>query len=112
MAQGVFRRALVAIVMIATLLLPYSACHAQSRVSGHECCVYHTAPADTVKANCCTVRSELPAVVEERIAPCSDSLSSVISFVPIAEAALSLEVPTSTAAAISSPPPGKFILRI
>ncbi len=71
-----------------------------------------SAPAATVKADCCTVRGTLPAIVAERETPNPNSFSTVISFAPAAELAAKFEGAVPIAAAHSLPPPGKSILRI
>src|SRR4051812_35961357 len=111
MGQGMFRRACVAIVMIATLLLPYATCQSPARSAGHECCVQHTAPA-SLKANCCTVRSEVPAVVVEPAVFDSASFATVDSFALAAEPAVGFESAGPAAVVHTSPPPSKSILRI
>src|SRR5438045_9683960 len=66
MVHGILHRAGVAVVLIATLLVPYGRCQSPSRAAAHECCKNNSVPAASVKASCCTVRSELPAIVVER----------------------------------------------
>lgn len=112
MAKGLFRRASAAIVLIVMLMLPFGTCQAPRHAAGHDCCVRHSAPVASLKANCCTVRSELPAIVVEQAVPNPDSLSTVVWFQPAADPAVNLELAASPSVARYSPPPGKSILRI
>ena len=112
MAQGMFGRACVAIVIIATLLLPYATCQPAARSAGHDCCAQHAAPAPSLKANCCTIRSEVPAIVVERSVADPASFSTVDSFVLAAEPAVILDSAAPIAVVPTSPPLRKAILRI
>jgi hypothetical protein len=111
MAQGVLHRAGVAIVLVATLLLPYGRCQAPARAASHDCCV-HSAPMATAGTNCCIVRSQLPAIVVERAAPVSQRLVSAVFVVPPAEPAMRFETTAEAAVAHHPSPPGASVLRI
>ena len=111
MVQGMLHRAGVAIVLMATLLVPYGRCQAPNRTAGHECCMRHAAPAASLKASCCTVRSEIPAIVVERAVPNPNAMMLQPTPVAIAApAAISMKfvVPPFLE---HSPPPGKSVLR-
>ena len=112
MVQGMLHRAGVAIVLIATLLAPYGRCQSPSRAAAHDCCGHHSAPVASLKANCCTVRSELPAIVVEPgvLSPIAAHVSA--AFVPAVAPAIALEATAIAAVAHPSSPPGKFVLRI
>ncbi len=112
MTQGILHRAGVAIVMIITLLLPYGRCQSPTRATRHDCCVHPSAPAASIKASCCTVRSELPAIVEQRAVVSPNPLAILASFVPAEEPAIQLGANATTATPHRSSPPGKSILRI
>src|SRR5215831_16303688 len=90
MAPGVLHRAGIAIVLIATLLLPYGRCQSPGRVTAHDCCAHHSAPVAAIKANCCTVRSQLPAMVPDRAAANPDLVTAHATFVPAAAASIAL----------------------
>jgi hypothetical protein len=111
MAQGVLHRAGVAIVLMATLLLPYGRCQAPVRAASHECCA-HSAPMATVGTNCCIVRTQLPAIVIQRAAPVSQRLVSAVFVVPPAEPVMRFEATADAAVAHRPSPPGASVLRI
>jgi hypothetical protein len=111
MAQG-FHRVAVAIVLMATLLLPYGRCQSPSRAAAHDCCKYQSAPAASVGANCCTVRSELPAIVVERAVVDPHAVTIQSPAVPANDSAAICLTPVAPALSQHSPPPGKSILRI
>jgi len=112
MVQGMFHRAGVAILLIATLLLPYGTCQPTARAAGHDCCGHHSAPVASLKANCCIVHSEIPAIVVEQAAVNPVALSPVTS-IPLASApAIAIEPEVPVALPDHSPPLGKSILRI
>jgi len=105
-------RAGVAIVLIATLLLPYGKCQPPSRITAHDCCAHHSAPVASVKANCCTVRSELPAIVVERAIGKAAPATMATSLAVAAQPAIRFEATVPAVLSHHSPPPGKSILRI
>ena len=112
MTQGMFRRACGAIVLMAMLLLPYATCQSPARSVRHDCCAQHAVPADSLKANCCTVRSEVPAIVVESWVPDPVSFSAVDCFALAAEPVVMFASGGPAAVVHSSPPPRKSILRI
>jgi hypothetical protein len=109
---GVFHRAAVAIVLIATLILPYGRCQSPGKGAGHDCCQHHSSPAASLKAGCCTMRSETPAIVAEKdlandmSAAAQNELVPAVAFKAMSESAAIPAIPHS------SPPGGKSILRI
>lgn len=112
MLQGVFHRAGVAILLIVTLLLPFATCQPPARAANHDCCAHHSAPAASLKASCCLVHSDLPAIVVERTAvnalDFAQPAPNVLSLTP----AMPVDTREATIIALYSPPPGKSILRI
>lgn len=112
MAQGMLHRAGVAIVLIATLLVPYGRCQSPAGAAGHDCCAHSTAPMSAVKANCCTVRTQPPAIPVERAALSPHDLAATAFFGACGEAAIKFPVAPKTPAPHHSPPPGASILRI
>jgi hypothetical protein len=111
MVQGMFHRAAVAIVLMATLLLPYGKCQSPSRGTAHDCC-RHSAPPPSVKASCCTVRSEVPAIVVERAVANPTAADLQPEFTPAPGRLALFDSATAPALPQHSPPPGKSILRI
>src|SRR3954449_9504955 len=112
MATGIFHRAAMAVVLIASLLVPYARCQSASRAAAHECCQQHSAPALSLKASCCTIRSELPAIVVERAVVSPGMVDMPSGFGPAATPTITVEATATTAIAQYSPPPGKSVLRI
>src|SRR3954470_1754531 len=112
MVMGIIHRAGVAVVLLATLLVPYARCQSPSRAAAHECCHQHSAPAASAKANCCTVRSELPAIIVERAVVSSAAVDLPAAFVPAALPAITFEAIATISFAPHAPPPGKSVLRI
>jgi hypothetical protein len=110
--QGIFQRAGVVIVLIASLLAPYGTCQSPGPTKSHECCEQDAAPKASVTANCCIVRSQLPAVVGERPALGPTAMPAAAEFVPPREAAILIHTDAATPAAQHSPPPGASVLRI
>ena len=84
--QGIFQRAGVVVLLIASLLAPYGRCQSPGRTTSHACCVQDSAPKASVTGNCCIVRSQLPAVVEERPALGPTALPATPDFVPLMRA--------------------------
>jgi len=112
MVQGMLHRAGVVIVLIAALLLPYGRCQSPGRAASHECCVQGAAADASVKANCCIVRTELPAVIVERAVPGPSLAPIAASYVSAAEPAMIVESGATTPVAHHYPPPGASVLRI
>jgi len=112
MVHGILHRAGVAVVLIATLLVPYGRCQSPSRAAAHECCKNNSVPAASVKASCCTVRSELPAIVVERAVVSPIAVDMPAAFVAAAAPAITFEVRATGVAVRHSSPPGKSVLRI
>jgi hypothetical protein len=112
MAPGVLHRAGVAIVLMATLLLPYGRCQSPRRAAAHDCCAHDAAPVASVKANCCTVRSELPAIVWESAAGNPNPLAMPAWFGPSATPDLPFETRVAATAPDHSPPRAQAVLRI
>jgi hypothetical protein len=112
MVKGMLHRAGVAIVLIATLLVPYGRCQSPSRTGTHECCNQHSAPAASAKASCCTLRSELPAIVVERAVLSPIAVHVSAASVPAVAPVIMFGAAAIAAVALPSSPPGKSVLRI
>jgi len=104
-------RAGVAVLLIATLLLPYGRCQSPGPAAGHDCCAHPSAPMAAVQASCCTIRGQLPAIVGHRAALGAPPLAAV-AFVVTTEPMFQAKACPLTPAAHHSPPPGASILRI
>lgn len=112
MAQGMFHRAGVAILLIATLVFPFGMCQPPAGAANHDCCSHHSAPVASLKANCCIVRGEVPAVAVEQAAVNPVALSSVSSILVTAGPAIAIKPGVPVALPDHSPPGSKSILRI
>ena len=112
MAQGTLKRAGMAILLVITLLLPYGTCQPAPRASHHDCCGQHSAPMASLKADCCIVHSELPAVVVEKAAVDPVGNISPCPMPPGPTPAITVNPGVHFALVDTSPPPGKFILRV
>ena len=112
MVRGIFQRAAVTIVLVASLLAPYGRCQAPLGAAGHDCCAHQNANAASAKANCCYVRSELPAVVVEHAALNPAPLAIAGELVPAFEPASTFGSSAAISVPQHSPPPGAVALRI
>lgn len=112
MAHGMLHRAGVAVVLIATLLLPYGRCQSPVRGDGHDCCVHPTAPAASLKASCCTVRSQLPAIVSQRAVLNAHPFAAVAFIGTAVEPAIPFQAVSKIPITHHSSPPGASVLRI
>jgi hypothetical protein len=112
MAQGMLHRAGEAIVLIAVLLLPYGRCQSPVRGDGHDCCVHPPAPAASLESSCCTVRSQLPAIVGQRAVLSAPPVATMAFAGTATESAIQLVIAPKSPMAQHSPPPGASVLRI
>ncbi len=110
--QGIFQRAGVVVLLVASLLAPYGRCQSPGRTTSHACCLQDSAPKVSVTGNCCIVRSQLPAVVGERPALGPTALPATPEFVPLCAPATLGDASFANPLAQTSPPPGASVLRI
>lgn len=107
-----FHRAAVAIVLMATVLVPYGSCRPQVRIAAHDCCPQAAYHAAVIEQDCCIARASIPAMITERPAYNSTPMLLPYGFV----AAVGLSAPTdriaTTPGVAFSPPPGASVLRI
>jgi hypothetical protein len=112
MQSGFFHRAMVAIVLIGTLLMPVGIClpHTHAHMAGHDCC--DPAPEHTAQTDCCVVHNPLSAIVVAPDLPGPAPLAVAQGFISSNE--LSSPAVFSDAVFIppQSPPTGAFNLRI
>ncbi len=81
--HGLFQRAGVVVLLIASLLAPYGRCQSPGRTTSHACCVQDSTPKASITGNCCIVRSQLPAVIGESHALGLTVLPASPEFVPL-----------------------------
>ncbi len=98
MVQSTFQRTGVAILLIVTLLLPFETCRPADRPANHDCCGQHSEPVAGVKANCCIVHSELPAIVAERATISHVLLANIATIHPSLAPAIPREAPAARTA--------------
>src|SRR5215472_9954877 len=110
MGIGMVYRAGVAMVLTVALLLPYATCKPAGRLDAHDCCGHPAAPAASIKADCCIVHSELPAMVVDGAAIGPAAIPSSYEVAAAPSTGL-LPRPAASPAGYSSPP-GKSVLRI
>jgi hypothetical protein len=111
MLWGSFQRAAMAILLIGTMFAPLSTCLQQSSKGAHSCCMQPES-SQTLRTDCCVVRSQLPAtLVAPRLAGPSPS-AVVHEYVGRVEAQASDEHAAVVVIPPLSPPTGAFILRI
>jgi hypothetical protein len=110
--QGIFQRAGVLVLLIASLLAPYGRCQSPGRTTSHTCCVQDSTPKASVTGNCCIVRSQLPAVLEERPALGLTAVPATPEFVPLPGPVTLLDASIANPVTQTSPPPGASVLRI
>jgi hypothetical protein len=110
--QGIFQRACVAVLLIASLLAPYGRCQPPGRATSHTCCLQDSTPKASVTGNCCVVRSQVPAVEGKRASLDLTVLPTTSEFVPLRAPATLLHASMANPIEQSSPPPGASVLRI
>jgi hypothetical protein len=111
MLRGFFRRALVPIFLMATLIAPTVVCLQTQHKAAHSCC-RHASHGPAFSMNCCVVRPTPPAVPVTPVLP--DAAPAVLghasfpAFAPV----VAVIQRASVAEPPHSPPPGAFSLRI
>ena len=97
-------------MLIVTLLLPLGTCQPPARAVNHECCGHYPSPVAGLKANCCLVHGEVPAIVVEQAAV--SPVLPVSSMHMSSPAAIAIHLGMPVALPDHSPPGGITILRI
>ncbi len=112
MLRGNFQRASIAILLIGMMIAPFVTCLQQSRKSAHSCCAGQMEPAQSLRADCCVVRTQLPATVVTPTLPPAGTLAAVQEYVMRVEMPAPVEHLALAVIPPLSPPNGAFILRI
>jgi hypothetical protein len=112
MLRGVFQRAVVAILLMGTMLAPSGMCLQTSHKAAHNCCSRVSSSHPSFRKDCCITSAPLPAVVVAPSLPGSASMPAAREFALLDEIAFSSEFPALSFTPPHSPPPGAFILRI
>src|ERR1017187_6516475 len=112
MLRGTFLRAMVATLLTGALLAPLGICLQPAQKSAHSCCAGESKPQGTIRANCCTVRTPLPALVVTPKLPAPAPSMVVPQFALFNEFASANGLTATAAIPRGSPPPDASILRI
>ena len=112
MKSRIFERAAVAVALIGAMLTPLATCAQSTHKTAHSCCVPASETGKAVKANCCVVRDQQPAVVVVPSLPSSAPMAAA----PELSSKNALSSPREISVAVFipplSPPTGAFNLRI
>jgi hypothetical protein len=111
MLRGSFQRAAMAILLIGMMIAPFATCLQQGHKGAHSCCM-PSERSHSLRTNCCTVRTQLPATLAAPTLPRTSSLSAVYVAFRREAMPVSFERPAVAAIPPLSPPPGAFILRL
>ena len=112
MLQGVFQRAVVAILLIGALVAPAQICLQHANKTGHACCAARSERGANLHSDCCLVRPTLPAVVVPPAVSASVAAPVTQEFVYSNGLSLPSEITVSAVIPPKSPPTGASILRI
>ncbi|MGD0941580.1 MAG: hypothetical protein ABR905_17930 [Terracidiphilus sp.] len=112
MRSGVFQHAVVAIILIASLLAPSGTCLQPAHKSVHGCCAPASDSGKTAQKNCCTVNAPLPAVSVATNLSGSAPMTVAREFIFLDGSSARGVLARLTATPPHSPPTGAFILRI
>jgi hypothetical protein len=111
MLRAFFQRAAMAILLMAMMVAPFAVCLQQGHKGAHSCCMQPEG-SHSLRTNCCTVRTQLPATL---LAPAVTGTSSLsagqVSVMREATPAPFVQ-PVLAVTPPLSPPAGAFILRI
>lgn len=111
MSHGVLQRAAVAILLMGTLVAPSGICQQQTHKAAHDCCASASQSSASVQNDCCTARTNLPAVVvPDRSGPAP--LTVAHEFIGADKPSLASVFPALAVIPPPSPPTGASILRI
>jgi len=112
MRSGFFQRAAVALFLMGALLAPFGTCLQPAQGAAHRCCQHARQKGNTVKQDCCIVRSETPAAI---VAPATDNSAPIVverAFFAVREISAPREVPAAALVPTHAPPGRTSILRI
>jgi hypothetical protein len=82
MLSGFLKRALVAPLLLGTLLLPLGTCAQSTQKSAHSCCAPASHFQNTAQGNCCTVRPSDPAILVAPSLPGPAQSNVDLAFLP------------------------------
>jgi hypothetical protein len=112
MLEGSFLRATLAILLMASMLVPLGTCLQRIHKSAHSCCTSASVLDNPAQTNCCSARAPLPAVVVAPTLPAQASVDVEPEFIATSETTSAAAFSASALIPPHSPPPGAFILRI
>jgi hypothetical protein len=112
MLRGVFQRAVMAIVLMGSLLAPFGNCLQQTHKAAHSCCSQASESRNIAQPNCCIARAPLTAVLVATNLPGSAPMTVTQDFISTDELSLPSQFPILAVIPPHSPPTGAFNLRI
>jgi hypothetical protein len=107
-----FKRAVMAIVLIGTILVPIGNCLHRTQKGQHSCCAPLSEPTSTARTNCCTACTPLPAVVVVPNHPGLSLMSVAQEFISSNDGSSPRGFSVAAVIPAQSPPKGAFNLRI
>jgi hypothetical protein len=112
MLSGVFRRAVIAHLLIGVMLVPLGICMPRTQKAAHCCCAGASDCGSQAQNNCCTARSTEPAIVVATALPGATHSSDALEFIPQSDSAGRVVFSNRTTIPPRGSPPGAFQLRI
>ena len=112
MLRGVYLRAVMATLLTGALLAPLGTCLQRAKNSAHSCCAGAAESHLSIRTNCCTVRTPLPAVEVTPKLRAPAPLAVAREYTSFIERQSPRELKATTAIPRGSPPLDTFILRI
>jgi hypothetical protein len=102
----------MAILLIGLMLAPLGVCLQQPHKAAHSCCMNQSESSPSLRADCCVVRSQLPATVATPTLPGAEPLVPMGNFAGLLAKPSTGHRPPAIVNPPLSPPTGAFILRI
>jgi hypothetical protein len=112
MKIGIFQRVGLTVLLIGAMLMPFGTCPQMKHTTAHSCCAPASETGKTIKANCCVVREQQPAVVVVPSLPNSAPMAAAPELISTNVHSSSREVSVAVFIPPLSPPTGAFNLRI
>jgi hypothetical protein len=112
MLSGVFQRAVMAIVLMGTILAPLGTCLHRIHRADHNCCSPASESAVSARADCCTAGAAMPAMTIAAVHPAAAPMILAPAFFSAGEPSSPREFQASAIVPPQSPPAGAFNLRI
>lgn len=111
MLRGSFQRAAMAILLVGMMIAPLGICLQQNSKAAHSCCMRQQS-LHCLQTNCCSFRTQLPAIVLAPPLPNPTPGEASHEYVASLNAITPDEHPPVAAIPPLSPPTGAYTLRI